>query len=71
MVTNTAYMIGVGTKSGKWRFDYNYREIELNSVYDGGDSDFHDGGTGGKGHKFKAKYALKRWSFTRCDLFSN
>lgn len=57
---NTAYMVGVGTKSGKWGFDYNYREIELNSVYDEwADSDFHDGGTGGKGHKFKAKYALK------------
>ena len=57
---NTAYMVGVGTKSGKWGFDYNYREIELNSVYDEwADSDFHDGGTGGQGHKFKAKYALK------------
>ena len=57
---NTAYMVGVGTKSGKWGFDYNYRDIELNSVYDEwADSDFHDGGTGGQGHKFKAKYALK------------
>ena len=57
---NTAYMVGVGTKSGKWGFDYNYRDIELNTVYDEwADSDFHDGGTGGQGHKFKAKYALK------------
>lgn len=57
---STAYMVGVGTKSGKWGFDYNYRDIELNSVYDEwSDSDFHDGGTGGQGHKFKATYALK------------
>ena len=57
---NTAYMVGVGTKSGKWGFDYNYRDLELNAVYDEwADSDFHDGGTGGQGHKFKAKYALK------------
>ena len=43
---NTAYMAGVGTKSGKWGFDYNYRDLELNSVYEEwADSDFHDGGT--------------------------
>ena len=40
---------GVRTKSGKWGFDYNYRDLELNSVYDDwSDSDFHGGGTGGQ-----------------------
>ena len=47
---DTAYMIGIGTKQGDWAFDYNYREVGLDAIYDEwADSDFHDGGTGGSG----------------------
>ena len=38
-----AYMIGIGTKQGDWVFDYNYREVGLDAIYDEwADSDFHD-----------------------------
>ena len=58
---DTAYMIGIGTKQGDWAFDYNYREVELDAIYDEwADSDFHDGGTGGSGHKFKVKRSLAK-----------
>ena len=57
---NTAYMFGAKTKQGAWSFAYNYRDIEINAIYDEwADSDFHDGGTGGDGHKYKVKYALR------------
>ena len=57
---NTAYMIGAKTKQGAWSFAYNYRDIEINAIYDEwADSDFHNGGTGGDGHKYKVKYALR------------
>ena len=57
---NTAYMVGAKTKQGAWSFAYNYRDIEINAIYDEwADSDFHDGGTGGDGHKYKVKYALR------------
>ncbi len=58
---DTAYMIGIGTKQGDWAFDYNYREVGLDAIYDEwADSDFHDGGTGGSGHKFKVKRSLAK-----------
>ena len=57
---NTAYMIGAETKQGAWSFAYNYRDIEINAIYDEwADSDFHNGGTGGDGHKYKVKYTLR------------
>ena len=57
---NTAYMVGAKTKQGAWSFAYNYRDIEINAIYDEwADSDFHNGGTGGDGHKYKVKYALR------------
>ena len=56
---DTAWMVGVGTKVGKLSIDYNFREIKIDSIYGSwADSDFHDGGTGGSGHKIKAKYPL-------------
>ena len=48
----------MGTKSGNDLITTNY-DLELNAVMTRADSDFQDGGTGGQGHKFKAKYALK------------
>ncbi len=58
---DTAWMIGFGTKIGKLSLDYNYRDVEADSIYgDWADSDFHDGGTGGSGHKIKAQYAVMK-----------
>ncbi len=54
---DTAYLGGLRlgkTKApGSFDFDYNYRELESNSVLGAfSDSDFIGGGTNGKGHKF-------------------
>ena len=54
---DTAYLGGLRlgkTKApGSLDFDYNYRELEANSVLGAfSDSDFIGGGTNGKGHKF-------------------
>lgn len=46
---------------GSWEIGYNYRDIEADAVVGGlNDSDFVDGGTNGKGHKFGYKYQLTK-----------
>ncbi len=58
---DTAWLVGIGTKLGDASLSYNYREIEPDAIYGNlADSDFHDGGTGGKGHKLSAKYELMK-----------
>lgn len=59
---DTAWLVGVGAKYKKFGLDYNYRDMEADSVLGVlADGDF--GGPGGKGHKINAKYALlKNWS---------
>lgn len=58
---DVAWMSGVSTKSGDWSYAYNYRDIGIDSIYGNwSDSDFHDGGTGGSGHKFKVKYTMDK-----------
>ncbi|MGD9015665.1 MAG: putative porin [Candidatus Omnitrophota bacterium] len=60
---DSAYLFGVklgkAKEKGSWELGYNYREIEDDAVMDiFGDSDFHGGGTNGKGHKLGWKYAF-------------
>jgi hypothetical protein len=61
---DTAWLIGAkynkAKERGSWEVGYNYRDVQANSVTGLNDSDFIDGGTGGKGHEFKAKYQLHK-----------
>jgi hypothetical protein len=56
---DTAWLVGAGTGYKRLGFDYSYREIDADAIIGVlADSDFSEGGTGGKGHKFKLKYKL-------------
>jgi len=61
---DTAWLIGAklnkAKKPGSWELGYNYRDVQANSVTALNDSDFIDGGTGGRGHEFKAKYQIDK-----------
>ncbi len=62
---NTAYFIGAqlnkAKKPGSWQFKAGYREVESDAVFGGlSDSDFIDGGTGGKGYELGFKYQLAK-----------
>jgi hypothetical protein len=62
---NTAYSIGAqlnkAKKPGSWQFKAGYREVESDAVFGGlSDSDFIDGGTGGKGWELGYKYQLTK-----------
>lgn len=57
----SAYLVGFGTKAGKWKFAYNYRHVEANSVVEGlNDGDFGQGKAGWKGSKLSAGYSLSK-----------
>ncbi|NLH15044.1 MAG: hypothetical protein GX455_00550 [Phycisphaerae bacterium] len=46
---------------GSWQFGYEYRDVEADAVVGGlCDSDFIDGGTGGRGHRFSLAYQLAK-----------
>jgi hypothetical protein len=58
---DTAYLFGVKTKFYGIGLDYNYRDVERNSVVGAfTDSDFGNGYTGGKGHKIKVGYDIDK-----------
>jgi len=58
---DTAWLIGFGTKYKKLKFDYNYRDTEINAVSGAfNDSDFAYGKVGAKGHKLKFGYAIDK-----------
>jgi len=58
---DTAWLLGVGTKMGKWKASYDYRETDLNAVYGAfSDSDFADGYTDSKGSRFKLAYEIDK-----------
>lgn len=62
---DTAYLAGVRfgkTKDpGSWELDYNYRELEANSVLGASaDSDFGGGGTDHEGHRIAAGYQVDK-----------
>ena len=53
--------LGKAKKPGTWGFGYEYRDLENDAVVGVfADSDFVGGGTGGKGHKFSAAYAIAK-----------
>jgi len=58
---DTAWLLGVGTKMGNWKASYDYRDVELNSVYAAfNDSDFADGYSDSKGSRFKLGYKISK-----------
>ena len=58
---DTAWLLGVGTKMGKWKASYDYREVELNSVFGAfNDSDFADGYTDSEGSRWKLSYKINK-----------
>ncbi|SHJ59356.1 putative porin [Cycloclasticus pugetii] len=58
---DTAWLLGVGTKMGKWKASYDYREVELNSVFAAfNDSDFADGYTDSEGSRWKLSYEINK-----------
>ncbi|MBQ0723939.1 MAG: putative porin [Cycloclasticus sp.] len=58
---DTAWLLGAGTKLGKWKMSYDYRETELNAV-NGlfNDSDFAGGNTGSEGSRWKLAYEISK-----------
>ena len=58
---DTAWLLGVGTKMGNWKASYDYREVELNSVFAAyTDSDFADGYTDSEGIRWKLSYKINK-----------
>jgi hypothetical protein len=58
---DTAWLLGVETKFGSWKASYDYREVELNSVFAAfNDSDFADGYTDSEGSRWKLSYAINK-----------
>ncbi len=62
---NTAYSIGAqlnkAKKPGSWQLKASYREVESDAAFGGlSDSDFIDGGTGGKGWVLGGKYQFTK-----------
>lgn len=58
---DTAWLLGAGTKLGKWKMSYDYRETELNAV-NGlfNDSDFAGGNTDSEGSRWKLAYEISK-----------
>ncbi|WP_449434398.1 putative porin [Pseudomonas putida] len=58
---DTAWLAGLKTKLGAWSLDYNYRDVQRNGVVSlFTDSDFGNGFTGSRGHKFKVGYEIDK-----------
>ncbi|MBW8001251.1 MAG: DUF3373 family protein [Planctomycetes bacterium] len=62
---NTAYFFGVQLNKakapGSWQFKASYRDVQSDAVFGGlSDSDFIDGGTGGKGWELAYKYQMTK-----------
>ncbi|MCE1114345.1 MULTISPECIES: putative porin [Pseudomonas] len=56
-----AWLAGLKTKVGAWSMDYNYRDVQRNAVVSlFTDSDFGNGFTGSRGHKFKVGYEIDK-----------
>jgi hypothetical protein len=55
----TGFKLGSAKKKGDWQFDYAYKVLQKDAmVGELVDSDFHGGGTNGRGNKFGLAYGL-------------
>jgi hypothetical protein len=55
------WLAGLKSKVGAWSLDYNYRDVQRNAVVSlFTDSDFGNGFTGSRGHKFKVGYEIDK-----------
>jgi hypothetical protein len=53
------FQLGKAAAPGDWDFGYSYRVLQADAmIAELVDSDFHAGGTNGKGHKFSLNYML-------------
>ena len=72
---DTGWLLGTKlgkAKPGQWEFGYNYRDLEADAVVGAfTDSDFANGGTDGKGHKFSAGYGLSKNAKLGLTYFCN
>ncbi|KQQ66465.1 hypothetical protein ASF84_24455 [Pseudomonas sp. Leaf127] len=58
---DTAWLAGAKTKAFGFSLDYNYRDVQRNAVVGAfTDSDFANGTTGSRGHKFKVGYEIDK-----------
>lgn len=58
---DTAWLTGAKTKLGDFGLDYNYRDVQRNAVVGAfTDSDFANGYTASRGHKFKVSYDIAK-----------
>ncbi|TWI57394.1 putative porin [Pseudomonas duriflava] len=58
---DTAWLVGLKSKVGKFGLDYNYRDVQRDAVIGAfTDSDFANGYTGSRGHKFKVAYQIDK-----------
>ena len=58
---DTAYLVGLKTKVGKFGLDYNYRDVQRNAVVSAfTDSDFANGYVASRGHKIKGSYEIDK-----------
>lgn len=59
-----AFLVGLSTKAGDWKFGYDYRRVEQNANIESlNDGDFGNGdgtGCGWTGHKLKAGYSISK-----------
>lgn len=69
---DTGYLLGFKTGYGKFKFDYNYRDVQRNAVVGMfTDSDFADGRTGSRGHKFSLGYDISKNFTAGATYFKN
>ena len=58
---DTAWLLGAKSKVFGLNLDYNYRDVQRNAVVGAfTDSDFANGTTGSRGHKFKVGYEIDK-----------
>ena len=58
---DTAWLVGAKSKVFGLNLDYNYRDVQRNAVVGAfTDSDFANGTTGSRGHKFKVGYDIDK-----------
>ncbi|AGS40664.1 putative porin [Cycloclasticus zancles] len=58
---DTAWLLGVETKMGRWKASYDYRETELNAVNGAfNDSNFAGGRTDSEGNRWKLSYKIDK-----------